>query len=341
MRFFCILRNQGYSARQLKTNNKWMLWIAELVDIRLLRAVTPSQVERAAKTWVATHCRTGSSATTVRLARGAFTQVAKNWLRFLGKWNNDLPGNRYQHQMDLILQHLREDRGYTTRTALTRQSALRPFFNWLALNECAAENVLPTTVADYFVEHQSKNWKRNTIAAYANSLRSFFGYASSQGWCRYGIEESIERPRLYSLSGIPQGSAWSEAVAVTKESLQVDSSGAGSVKLNGKGRKVRFCPLWKSTMKELEPLIRKRPETDSVFRNRYGEPLTRFGVHALVERCARSTSQRVPSLTKKRVSPHTIPIRQRRTSSERELTSTPFVHGLVTCHGNHEYLCGN
>lgn len=206
--FLLHLRNQGYSARQLKTNNKWVLWIAELIDIRPLRAVTPSQVERAAKTWVATHCRTRSSANTVRIARGAFRQIAMNWLRFLGKWNGDLPGNRYQHQMDLFLKHLREDRGYTTRTALTRQSALRPFFNWLALNECALEDVLPKTVADYFVEHQSKNWKRNTIAAYANSLRSFFGYASSQGWCRYGIEESIERPRLYSLSGIPQGPAW-------------------------------------------------------------------------------------------------------------------------------------
>jgi integrase/recombinase XerD len=40
---------------------------------------------------------------------------------------------------------------------------------------------------------------------------------------------------------------------------------------------------------------------------RYKEgPLTRFGVHALVERYARAASQQVPSLTKKRVSPHTI-----------------------------------
>ena len=78
------------------------------------------------------------------------------------------------------------------------------------------------------------------------------------------------------------------------------------MKFNGKGRKVRFCPLWKSTMKELESLVRSRSEIDNVFRNRYGDPLTRFGVHALVERCVRSASHQVPSLTKKRVSPHTI-----------------------------------
>lgn len=102
------------------------------------------------------------------------------------------------------------------------------------------------------------------------------------------------------------GARASEAVAVSKEDLQWDPTGAGSVKLNGKGRKVRFCPLWKSTMRELEILVRNRPATDYAFRNRYGDPLTRFGVHALVERYVRSASQQVPSLTKKRVSPHTI-----------------------------------
>jgi len=102
------------------------------------------------------------------------------------------------------------------------------------------------------------------------------------------------------------GARASEAVAVTKESLQFDSTGVGSVKLNGKGRKVRFCPLWKSTVKELESLIHGQSEIDNVFRNRYGNPLTRFGVHALVERHAQSAAQQVPSLAKKRVSPHTI-----------------------------------
>jgi integrase/recombinase XerD len=102
------------------------------------------------------------------------------------------------------------------------------------------------------------------------------------------------------------GARASEAVAVAKEDLQWDPTRTGSVKLKGKGRKVRFCPLWKSTMSELELLVRNRSETDSVFRNRYGDPLTRFGVHALVERYVRSASGHVPSLLKKRVSPHTI-----------------------------------
>jgi site-specific recombinase XerD len=39
---------------------------------------------------------------------------------------------------------------------------------------------------------------------------------------------------------------------------------------------------------------------------RYGSPMTRFGIHTLVERHSRRVAEKVPSLIKKRVSPHTI-----------------------------------
>jgi hypothetical protein len=43
--------------------------------------------------------------------------------------------------------------------------------------------------------------------------------------------------------------------------------GTGSVKLGGKGRKVRFCPLWARTMTELLPLIRGRAGDANLFLN--------------------------------------------------------------------------
>jgi integrase/recombinase XerD len=53
-------------------------------------------------------------------------------------------------------------------------------------------------------------------------------------------------------------------------------------------------------------LIAGRPQDSPVFLNRYDAPVTRFGIHTLVERHAKQASERVPSLAKKRVSPHTI-----------------------------------
>jgi site-specific recombinase XerD len=76
--------------------------------------------------------------------------------------------------------------------------------------------------------------------------------------------------------------------------------------IQGKGNKRRLCPLWASTAQELRLLIGDRAEPDYVFLNRQGQPLTRFGVHALVERYARRVAPAFPLMTKKRVSPHTI-----------------------------------
>lgn len=79
-----------------------------------------------------------------------------------------------------------------------------------------------------------------------------------------------------------------------------------SVLIRGKGNKTRRCPLWASTVGELLSLIGKRGESEPVFLNRRGQPLTRFGIHALVERYAAQVAAKLPSLAKKRVSPHTI-----------------------------------
>ncbi len=102
------------------------------------------------------------------------------------------------------------------------------------------------------------------------------------------------------------GARASEAIQITVEDLVLDSAGTGTVKLHGKGRKIRYCPLWKGTMAELRPLVRNRRDPDALFLNRYGKPLTRFGVYTLVERYAKLAAKIEPNLAKKRVSPHTI-----------------------------------
>jgi site-specific recombinase XerD len=84
------------------------------------------------------------------------------------------------------------------------------------------------------------------------------------------------------------------------------SRDASFVVLRGKGNKRRRCPLWPRTVDELRPLIGGRAASEYVFLNRCGQPLTRFGVHALVERYAARTAAKLPSMAKKRGSPHTI-----------------------------------
>jgi site-specific recombinase XerD len=86
----------------------------------------------------------------------------------------------------------------------------------------------------------------------------------------------------------------------------LDLTQPASVCLIGKGNKERRCPLWPATVLELQGLVTNRGPDEPVFRNRCGRPITRYGIHTLVERHVLKAGTCVPSLTKKRVSPHTI-----------------------------------
>lgn len=79
-----------------------------------------------------------------------------------------------------------------------------------------------------------------------------------------------------------------------------------SVRITGKGNKQRRCPLWATTLKHLRQLAGQRPAEAHLFMNCRGEPLTRYGVHTLVERYIAKLRASVPSLQGKRISPHVI-----------------------------------
>ena len=82
------------------------------------------------------------------------------------------------------------------------------------------------------------------------------------------------------------------------------------VRLRGKGRKERFCPLWPQTAEVLRTLLvetRSDPAaTEPLFRNRRGRPLTRFGVRYLLRKYTKLAQTAVPTLAAKRVHPHTL-----------------------------------
>jgi site-specific recombinase XerD len=87
---------------------------------------------------------------------------------------------------------------------------------------------------------------------------------------------------------------------------QVPDRDLASVTIRGKGNKSRRCPLWAQTVRELTLLVRGRAPIEHVFLNRRSQPITRFGIHTLVERSAIRAADQMASLLAKRVSPHTI-----------------------------------
>jgi integrase/recombinase XerD len=82
------------------------------------------------------------------------------------------------------------------------------------------------------------------------------------------------------------------------------------VRLFGKGRKERYCPLWPQTaailrtfLKELSLDLRSEAR---VFLNNRNEPLTRFGIRYILARSLDRAREDVPNLHKKRLHPHSM-----------------------------------
>lgn len=81
---------------------------------------------------------------------------------------------------------------------------------------------------------------------------------------------------------------------------------AKCVRIIGKGNKRRTCPLWPNTLDQLQLLAAQREPEQRLFLNRNAQPITRFGIHTMVERYASRARPQSPSLGTKRVSPHVI-----------------------------------
>jgi site-specific recombinase XerD len=82
------------------------------------------------------------------------------------------------------------------------------------------------------------------------------------------------------------------------------------VRLFGKGRKERICPLWSETAELLKQhCVEQRIDLRSnapVFTNRHGGVLTRFGVRYILHKYFDRAQAMTPSLAKKRLHPHSM-----------------------------------
>ena len=206
--YLAYLREIGYLPRRRRNINKFLLGIAERIDLSRGNSVDDAQLKQAGEAWVSGHCRSDSTARTRQIALREFTHIGKRWLRYLGKWRSSEPSHQFQHELNSFLDHLKDERGYTENTLLTRASALRLFFNWLTARGCSLAEVRPETIAAYFAEHKERGWSPATIVMYAQSLCCFFRFAEQRGWCFPGIDSTIEKPYIYALSGLPQGPSW-------------------------------------------------------------------------------------------------------------------------------------
>jgi site-specific recombinase XerD len=192
-----------------------------------------------------------------------------------------------------FLKHCEEQRKVSIGTRNCRLAALRSFFAFLidreplAAGQCAEVLRIPVKRVR---QRELCYLEENEVAAIlAEPDRS-----------------TLEGQRDHALLAFlyNTGARIQEALDLCRCSIRLESP--PQVRLLGKGRKERLCPLWPETAALLHALLQRVPRLPDqrIFVNRYGEPLGAAGVRFKLGQYVSRARKQIPSLAAKRVSPH-------------------------------------
>ncbi len=196
-----------------------------------------------------------------------------------------------------FLQHLEEDRKNCVATRNARLAAIHSFARYVATLDPESIEICQRLLAVPF--------KRSHLRT-VEYLEAREVQAMLEATDRHTTHGRRDHALLLVLFNT--GARVQELLDIRPQDLQLE--GPGLVRLQGKGRKERLCPLWPQTAEVLIALIEETGlevlSSRRLFRNRRGKPLTRFGVRYLVAKYARLAQSAMPSLARKRVHPHTF-----------------------------------
>lgn len=194
-----------------------------------------------------------------------------------------------------FLQELEQGRGNTARSRNLRLSAIRSFFRYTAYEA-------PTHAA------QIQRVLAIPSKRYSRPLIPFLNRAEIEAVLRAPQQNawSGRRDHLLLLVAIQTGLRVSELTALRKQDVTL---GTGAhVSCTGKGRKQRSTPLTQGAARLLKSWIEDalNRNTDFLFPNSRGAQLSSDGVQYLLSKHVTTACKTLPSLKKKRVSPHVL-----------------------------------
>lgn len=195
------------------------------------------------------------------------------------------------------LDHLEQSRGNSTTTRNARLAAVHAFARFAAPFQPESLDTCQRLLAIPFKRARS----RAVEYLEAEELRALVAATDRQ-------TPDSRRDHAILLTLFNTGARVQELLNVRPCDVQLERP--YQVKLEGKGRKQRICPLWPQTATLLGELLADtgldQTSTQRLFRNRRGKPLTRFGVRYLLRKYAARAHAAAPSLSRKRVHPHIL-----------------------------------
>jgi len=196
-----------------------------------------------------------------------------------------------------FLAYLETDRHNAVVTRNVRLAAIHAFFRY-----AASQNPELLEKAQRIIAIPGKRTRSRTMT-YLESEELQALLATIDRSSRLGRRDYALLALLFNTGGRIQ-----EVLDIRVEDLQLIRP--YHVRLFGKGRKERYCPLWPQTVEVLKAWCQEEglaPNSSSpLFRNHRGQPLSRFGARYIVHKYGEKAGIETPSLAKKRIHPHVM-----------------------------------
>lgn len=232
----------------------------------------------------------------------SYRDTLKLFLRFGAHWLKKPVDRLNIEDLDVkmvlaFLNHVENGIGNAINTRNARLAGIRTFFGFVGeeepalLDSCRKIRSIPV-----------KRAKHKTVEYLdAHEMQAVFDAVDTES--RTGVRDKALLFTLYNT-----GARVQEIVDLCIGDLRLNPP--GQVRLLGKGRKQRACPLWPETMDALKDYLQNRhPKNrniERVFLNAHGTSITRFGIAYIITKYAQKASVRCPTLNKKIVGPHTF-----------------------------------
>ena len=198
-------------------------------------------------------------------------------------------------QVARFLDYLEKERGCQVRTRNSRLAAIRTFMRYVAQEEPSA-----VALAQRALAIPMKRFDRPLLGHLSRPELQSILDAMDLG-TPSGRRDHLLITLLYNT-----GARVSEILRLQRQHVREHPS--LSIEVQGKGRKQRALPIWKSVAKELKAHLAGLPSdpATSVFQNRFGQRLSRSGVEKRLRLAVHRAIADCPSLRGRRISPHTL-----------------------------------
>jgi integrase/recombinase XerD len=159
-------------------------------------------------------------------SRGRFLSYASRWLGFLGRLERRISVNPFAKKIKSFADYMKNERDLSPETIRNRCWLARRFLHRLRARGGRLHTIMLSDIDDALQRMiGEEGYARVTIQTWAGELRAFFRYAETRGWCRKGLADGIQGPRIFAHASLPVGPSWDDVrrlLAMTEGDRKVD-----------------------------------------------------------------------------------------------------------------------